>query len=81
MSYKIACFVLHMQYYKYICPLYQNSVVGFIMKCKQLLLTLQILIVTWSCFTRAEDDESEIDKLRAELVSYQYIELLHKNII
>ena len=34
----------------------------------KLLLILQLLMVTWSCFTRAQDD----DALRAELVGYQY---------
>ena len=42
------------------------------MKFKQLLLTLQILMVTWTCSTSAQDDE---DELRAELVGYQYFKL------
>ena len=53
--------------------LYHESVVGFTMK-RSILLTLQILVVTWICLTKAQDEEDEINNLRAELVSHFYFD-------
>ena len=57
-------------YLSHLSSLYPELVVGFTMKCT-ILLTLQILIVSWSffTFTKAQDEEDEIKALKAELVS------------
>ena len=53
--------------------LYHELVVGFTMK-RTILLTLQIFLVTWSCFAKAQNEENEINNLRAQLVSHSYFD-------